>query len=1030
MSKKHSRKSRGPDQGQVDSTEALSGSTTKIQPRKSFDQLKENIAANLQKSTNKKPSAGRKQTLDSPGESRGKKRNAGGGIVSQGSSSKQQEQSSALADYEFQAEVRALGGDRDDLILLADVESESELEGASEVEERPQKRAKGDLEKGMQNILKEIALAQGSLPADAEAESDAETDDGSESEKLAEEKEVATQQESKPQVKQSTAKSPLRFEPRADWFTVIGAYSGQDVKGEPKTQTIEQLSKYAKDLLQEENEMFSKRQSSSSSQAFYNTVIQSGTLSDKISALTLAVQDSPVHNVKALESLINLASKRSRSQAVDVLRALKDLFAQGSLLPSDRRLHSFATQPGVRVKFGKKSWTKGDKLPKGIEEMHLIAWAFEDWVKEKYFEIIKILEVWCNDEIEFAKSKAISYVYELLKEKPEQETNLLRLLINKLGDPVKKIASQASYLLMQLLTIHPAMKGVVIAAIDDFIFRPGQALHAKYYATVTVNQTALSSREEDLAIKLLGIYFGLFSQIIKTSEQDAAPVEEPKSMAREQRRRHLKKKKKANAGQPQIDELREKLTSALLTGVNRAYPYAGSESKSFADHLDTLFKIVHSANFNTGIQAMLLIQQLSGSHQASSDRFFRVLYESLLDPRLISASKQQLYLNLLHRSLKADLNSKRVKAFVKRILQILSLHEPPFICGAFFLLKDLDSTFPGLTALTDHAEEVDEDEEVFRDVDEDRGQTAAVGLQDQEDSQRYDMHKRAPEHANADNSCAWELLPFLAHFHPSVTTSADHYLQHRKLLGEPDLTLHTLIHFLDRFIYKNAKLSETRPRGASIMQPMVSDHTHNVLITPTVGGTQRMPVTSDEFKSKQDKDVAAEDVFFHKYFANLGKDGKVKTEKKKAEYDAELVSDDEDAVWDAMMKSAPDLEGIDESDDDLSMSDLESAVDSDDEQPDGAEGAADESEDGGVDVEEGIFDESEPEMDDVDDDEDMPDFAELDSDDQASDDEVQKPAVPAAKSKKQGKKLKGLPTFASIDDYAAMLDDDEGEDMG
>jgi hypothetical protein len=33
-----------------------------------------------------------------------------------------------------------------------------------------------------------------------------------------------------------------------------------------------------------------------------------------------------------------------------------------------------------------------------------------------------ILEIWCNDEIEFSRTRAVSYVYELLKEKPEQET--------------------------------------------------------------------------------------------------------------------------------------------------------------------------------------------------------------------------------------------------------------------------------------------------------------------------------------------------------------------------------------------------------------------------------------------------------------------------------------------------------------------------------------------------------------------------------------------------------------------------------
>ena len=71
----------------------------------------------------------------------------------------------------------------------------------------------------------------------------------------------------------------------------------------------------------------------------------------------------------------------------------------------------------------------------------------------------------------------------------------------------------------------------------------------------------------------------------------------------------------------------------------------------------------------------------------------------------------------------------------------------------------------------------------------------------------YDGLKRDPAHANADASCMWDVLPYLSHYHPSVTVSADHILDHKALPGQPDLTLHTLIHFLDRFVYKNAKLS-------------------------------------------------------------------------------------------------------------------------------------------------------------------------------------------------------------------------------
>jgi hypothetical protein len=103
--------------------------------------------------------------------------------------------------------------------------------------------------------------------------------------------------------------------------------------------------------------------------------------------------------------------------------------------------------------------------------------------------------------------------------------------------------------------------------------------------------------------------------------------------------------------------------------------------------MDTLFRITHSSNFNTSIQALMVIEQLATSKHIEVDRFYRTLYESLLDPRLVNSSKHALYLNLLFRALRSDLSVKRVKAFTKRMLQIVTLHQPPFICGVFYLLK-------------------------------------------------------------------------------------------------------------------------------------------------------------------------------------------------------------------------------------------------------------------------------------------------------------------------------------------------------
>jgi ribosome biogenesis protein MAK21 len=46
--------------------------------------------------------------------------------------------------------------------------------------------------------------------------------------------------------------------------------------------------------------------------------------------------------------------------------------------------------------------------------------------------------------------------------RPALRQALLSALVNKLGDPSRKLASDAAYLLGQLLLQHPAMKAVVV----------------------------------------------------------------------------------------------------------------------------------------------------------------------------------------------------------------------------------------------------------------------------------------------------------------------------------------------------------------------------------------------------------------------------------------------------------------------------------------------------------------------------------------------------------------------------------------
>lgn len=360
----------------------------------------------------------------------------------------------------------------------------------------------------------------------------------------------------------------------------------------PFREVISNLKDHATSLLEEDSSLYaSKHLSSSSSHRFLSTIMTSGTLSDKVSALTLVVQESPVHTTKSFESLLTLAKKRSRGQAVTALGALKDLLGVGVVLPADRRLKAFATQPGLLgtlEEFPISDWKSGQKLPGHITKAHLVSWVYEDWLKESYFDMLKILEGWCNDEVEYARSRAVTYVYELLKEKPEQESNLLRLLVNKLGDPDKKISSRTSYLLLQLQTSHPLMKSIVIRSIEsELLLRPGQSSHAKYYAINTLNQTILSAREEEVAKKLLHIYFDLFVTLLKkpdTQKVPDGPVVNRKGQI-QGGGAPMGKKAKAKATKEEeaklaSEETTEKMISAVLTGVNRAFPFSKSDDQT------------------------------------------------------------------------------------------------------------------------------------------------------------------------------------------------------------------------------------------------------------------------------------------------------------------------------------------------------------------------------------------------------------------------------------------------------------------
>ncbi|ROW11490.1 hypothetical protein VMCG_01495 [Cytospora schulzeri] len=928
---------------------------------------------------------------------------------------------------ELLEEIKALGGDEHDLDLVAGIDSDAE-----EGQTKPSKGS-DDMDKVLKNELAKFAAGLGfeqvrdevvatddeEEEAEEAAEEVAEEVEGEESEDESEQEQEKEETPPAEEPKKRNGAGKLVFDPQPEWHSLsqekLPLPSADDIRN--FSSTINSLKDYAKALLESDAAAYNSTVAASSTRKFMSTIMSSGTMSDKVSALTLAVQESPVHNIKALDNLINLAGKKSRDQAVAALGALVDLLGNGVVLPSNRRLRNFRAQPGLLgtlQKYSVTAWKSDKPLPGRITKAHLMMWAYEDWLKDTYFKVIQLLELWCGDEIEYTRHRSLDFVYGLLKEKPEQEANLLRLLVNKLGDRERKIASRASYLILQLLITHPAMKSIVVDTIEqEALLRPGQTIRTKYYAIITLNQTILSQKEPQLADTLVRIYFDQFVSLLKTGAMGQTSPSDTKSKPWEKKGKNKAWEKQVNgtplngkkdpaaakANAVPDTETAEKLVSAILTGVNRAVPFSSADEVTLEKHLDTLFRITHSANFNTSIQALKLVQQLSLSKHIAVDRFYRTLYESLPDPRLIHSSKQADYLNLLYRSLKSDVDVRRVKAFVKRMLQICYLHQPSFVCGILFLVAQLEASFPDLKTLLNEPEEDGDDEEVYRDAPlegsadetaEEKAKKEAVARDSRQKKAAYDGRKRDPQYSNADQSCLWEVIPYFQHFHPSVTVFAENLLKPQKTLPKPELANHTLMSFLDKFVYKNPKAADTK-RGGSIMQPLLAaGSSAHVVVPGKASAKQQGTVNSAAFWNLKQEDVAAEDAFFHAYFSQIGKPGQeVKAKKaKKDDVDMDLNEDDESDLG-SLLEDMSD----DDDDEDEDMDSAGEDVDMDDEDVPG-------SEDGWVDGK---------------------DLA------GESDEEEEEPAEKKATEGKRMRKreLKKLPMFATADDYAAMLDQDE-----
>jgi len=651
---------------------------------------------------------------------------------------------------------------------------------------------------------------------------------------------------------------------------------------------VEELRGKGEELLDnitKQHEMYMKSRGSQDAK-WLLTARSKGTVKDKIAAAALLVQGNAVANLGSLELLLSWVTrnKGSRDGVAHAIDALSELFSD-SLLPDDRKL-----------RFVHESFAP----PRVNADRYLVLRLVEDRIKKCYNEFVGGLEALSKDNIEHLKQKATKTAFNLLSTKPEQEGWLLSILVNKLGDPSRKIASNAVFLLHKLFESHPGMKPIVAQEVENFLFRPGLSDRAQYTSVIFLNQIVLSKREFEggsfLAEKLVDIYFAFFQKLVKQADDhwhqaktDQSPKSEKENTGKKRQRKGDNAGARGKAGNgvraaSSQGEADSKMLSALLTGINRAFPFVSSSKYDdlIEKHGPKLFQLVHAANFGTCVQAMILLFQLYNSKMALSDRYYRALYSCLLNKELTKSSKTPLLLSLVFKSLKQDVNKVRVAAFLNRLLQVSVGCKSNFTCGSLLILSETMKHFPALWAYVNESSHGSQ--EAFTDVqehddssgsDDEKHANNEDGAESEQDGdcqegqlgkkdghlyprKTYDMHKRDPQHCGMDESCFWELSLLSRHFHPSVSVMTRTLLAGANIVydGDPLRDLN-MVSFLGKFVSK-------KPKEHSSAKFSKSAHQAQQPSALAKSGTEALASLDEDISNPHD-------VFFHKYYAQKAK---------------------------------------------------------------------------------------------------------------------------------------------------------------
>lgn len=298
------------------------------------------------------------------------------------------------------------------------------------------------------------------------------------------------------------------------------------------------VSKYramADSIFQKEIQFAGKNTGRGSDERWVENTMKKGTLKDRIAATSVTVSSDPLHKFYALDGLLSMAGcaesgGKSNSRVAQLsAQALEDLFIN-TLLPKHRKLIPLTQRPLYLFEASKN----GKNSKKTLSPRILLLWRFEEMIKSKYELFLRnYMSHTFKEGVEMHKIATLQSAAALLVAIPEGESQLLAMIVNKLGDPGKKTAAAAGHQLRLIVQKHPNMQLVIAREVQQLAHRSHLSPKALYNCIAFLNQLKLDKKEEPtkpggkpsetLPASLIKTYFRLFEVAVqggkKTSKE-------------------------------------------------------------------------------------------------------------------------------------------------------------------------------------------------------------------------------------------------------------------------------------------------------------------------------------------------------------------------------------------------------------------------------------------------------------------------------------------------------------------------------